>query len=411
MVEERRRPTVPATMRFTGAIAIFVLGAGSVSATRPKLPNCESPIWSTEVFADLSRSRIDATRSPNSDHAGLTFLNAEELIVYEVDDHRGQTSSPTTFDVLNPFRLRLSVLDSASGKSGFSNEQQVKTADTAVFVTAGGVLVKSGGRMQLRSTDLAQERDVPFPLDRNSRFTLSVSASGRTIMLNEVIQDSAKQIHSHFEVLDAATLKLRYSWDQFPPLYHSYSISDQGIATLDFNSQSVVVSRFGSIRWDVAVSNSQQPGCLMISPTMVTNDTLVVQNCGVLLLQTGSGLPHSLGPFHTSDQCEPATATNRCVPYDGRMLDKTVIASEGRFVAIYLGKIRTIRHILTESSVCLDGVQVAVYDVKLRKRVLTVNVAPLPTSDYDVALSPDGSKLAILADRKVSVFAVPVLAK
>jgi hypothetical protein len=40
--------------------------------------------------------------------------------------------------------------------------------------------------------------------------------------------------------------------------------------------------------------------------------------------------------------------------------------------------------------------------------VLTAEVSPLPKRDYDFSLSPDGSKLAILNDRKVSVYSVPI---
>jgi len=48
------------------------------------------------------------------------------------------------------------------------------------------------------------------------------------------------------------------------------------------------------------------------------------------------------------------------------------------------------------------------YDLHLRKRVLNLNITPLPELDYDFALSPDGSKLAVLNVRNVSVYSVPV---
>jgi len=40
--------------------------------------------------------------------------------------------------------------------------------------------------------------------------------------------------------------------------------------------------------------------------------------------------------------------------------------------------------------------------------VLTLDVKPLPKVDFDFALSPDGSKLAILNDRNVTVFLIPL---
>jgi hypothetical protein len=84
---------------------------------------------------------------------------------------------------------------------------------------------------------------------------------------------------------------------------------------------------------------------------------------------------------------------------------KLAVTQDGRFVAISLQRIKggfldTERH--------TAAMHVTVYDLSLKKRALTVDIAPLPKNDYDFALSPDGSKLAILNDRKVSVCSVPV---
>jgi hypothetical protein len=49
-----------------------------------------------------------------------------------------------------------------------------------------------------------------------------------------------------------------------------------------------------------------------------------------------------------------------------------------------------------------------VYDLRRKQRVLTVDVDPLPKNGYDFALSPDGSKLAVLNGRRASVYSVPV---
>jgi len=66
------------------------------------------------------------------------------------------------------------------------------------------------------------------------------------------------------------------------------------------------------------------------------------------------------------------------------------------------------KHLLTEASVRLTGTRIAVYDLFQKKRILNVTVDPLPKNDYDFALSPDGSELAILDDREVSVYSVPI---
>jgi len=87
---------------------------------------------------------------------------------------------------------------------------------------------------------------------------------------------------------------------------------------------------------------------------------------------------------------------------------KFAFSSNGRFVAFCLAQMEVKKHIFSESSVHTIGRNIAVYDLSAKKTVLTVSVAPLAKNDYDFALSPDGDKLAVLNDRRVSVYLVPV---
>jgi hypothetical protein len=60
----------------------------------------------------------------------------------------------------------------------------------------------------------------------------------------------------------------------------------------------------------------------------------------------------------------------------------------------------------TGKGIRLMAMYVIVYDLSLKKRSLNVEVTPLPKNDYDVALSPEGSRLAILNDRRVAVCSI-----
>lgn len=50
--------------------------------------------------------------------------------------------------------------------------------------------------------------------------------------------------------------------------------------------------------------------------------------------------------------------------------------------------------------------RILVYDITSRKRVSSVDVDPIPKSGYDFALAPDGSKLAVMNDNKMTVHAI-----
>lgn len=368
-----------------------MLTAALVFATEPKLPDCQNPIWSRDVLAELSPPQNGISRFVDTNRAGVAFLSDGQLIVYEVDLDTTELSSRVSPEVSSPFRLRLSLLDSASGKLTFAKEQGTRVHDSAVFVTTGGVLVKAGDLLKLYSSDLTRERDLPFTIDRNSRFRVSVSPSGKTIMVNQVIQDpSTNRLHSHFDVLDAATLKVKYSWNESPPLYHHYSISDKGIAAVNLVGNFIEVAEFGTSRW-TRVAEPQGRCASMNMPTLYA-DQQFVYGCDKLIAMSADG--HVL----MTDPLEGGQVSS----------DKTTLARDARFVAVSINTIETKNRMFAEPDVRVAATQIVVYDLGSKRRVLTVDVDPLPKNDYDFALSPDGSTLAVLNDRNVSVYSVPV---
>jgi hypothetical protein len=390
-VVERWGAAISIPMRLKTAISILacLCGTGWSFAAQPRLADRESPIWSTKVLAELGRGRRVFTRFPDPSRDGVVFSNDSHLIVYEVDQDAGKQSAHTTAEILRPFVLRLTLLDSDSGQVVVRREERTRVQETQVFATAAGLLVKTGGLMKLFSADLSHDRDVPFSIDRDSGIRINVSVTGKTIMLNDVIPEPLNRFHSHFTVLDAATGKVRYSWNEAPPLYHHYSISDGKIAAVDLNNGSIVVSDFGSSRW----TKVGEPSGLCSSMNMPTlcSDQQFVYGCGKFIAKSIDGHVLMTDSFPIGDTSS----------------DKTTVAQNGRSVAVSLDTIVVKKHLLAESSVRVMAAHIVVYDLILKKQILTVNVNPLPKNDYDFALSPDGSKLAILNDRKVSVYSIP----
>jgi len=353
------------------------------------LSDGEPPIWATDVLPPLSRGQMSVTRPPDARRAGVVFSDDTHLVVYEVGHDGGQPSAQTGAEVLRPFVLRLLLLDSTSGRVTLAKEERTRVQDATVLATSSGLLVKTGGVIKLFSPDLAQKRDVPFAVDRDSGVRMSVSPTGKTIMLNEVIQDSLNLFHSHLNVIDAATGKVRYSWNESPPLYHHYSISDEGIAALTLVGDFIAVSGFGTGKW-ARVGESAGLCATGNMPTLYS-DQLFVYGCDKLIAMSINGDVLMADPFPKGDS--PSV--------------KATVSQEGRLVAISLNTVEIKKHFLAESNERVTATHAVVYDVALKRRILAMNVEPLPKNDYDFALSPDGSKLAILNDRKVSVYSVP----
>jgi len=84
------------------------------------------------------------------------------------------------------------------------------------------------------------------------------------------------------------------------------------------------------------------------------------------------------------------------------------IYQNGKLVAVSLDSMDVKKHFRSEESVRRVSTPLVLYDLHLRQRVLNLNITPLPEHDYDFVSSPDGSKLAVLNVRNVSVYSVPV---
>jgi hypothetical protein len=253
-----------------------------------------------------------------------------------------------------------------------------------VQVTVGGVLINTGETVKLYSRDFADIRELLLPLDKEGRLITSVSPTGKTVMVNRF---NPKLNVSHLDLYDAATLTSEKSWSQSPRLYYDHSISDKGIAALQ--KPGIVAADFGQTTW--AVVGKAIGNCGGNLPTLYSDDQLVY-GCTKLVAASISGQVLMTDVFRDGEQASA----------------KKAVAQRGRFVAVSLDTTEVKQHIFSEATVRVIGTRIVVYDLTQRKKILTVSIDPLPTNDYDFALSPDGSKLAILNDRKVSVYVVPV---
>ena len=402
---EGRNTQVP--MRSTNilGLAVCLWTAGPICAAQ-STPANQSPSWSQEIVPDLSRARpgVAPDLFGSSNRAGVAFLDDEQLIVYAVEP-TGLFSSRQSPEISSAFRLRVSLLDAKSGKQVMTKDWGTRPHDSAVQITSGGVLVKTGAIVKLYSTDFAQSRELPFALDPNGSYFTSVSASGKTIAISHYLKRGHNWI-SHIDVLDANTLKIRASWDQDPPLFH-LSMSDERFATTGIGNGIVSLTDFGSTGHSKVVSlvAALKQGCAAsgIGPKMVSDESIVFRDCKEVLLLNASGVSSALEAFDGNGSASAASA--QCGIYMPAS-DRTAVASGAPLVAVSLPAIKVKKHLLTEPNVCLTGLQVAVYDLSRKRRVLTANIDPLPKNDFDFALSPDGSKLAVVNDHRVSLYSV-----
>lgn len=372
-------------------ICSICLFGSDYAAAQSESRACATPSWTADVIGDLLWARNTSSPDLIDNHrAGVVFLDKERLLVYEVEVEvsvePGKFSSRQSPDISSPYKLRASIFDVVSGRKTASLEWSTRLHGASVHATSAGILVQTGEILRLYSKDLVklEEATLPNPDGDDPVVIITSSATGETILANRINGRS-----SRLDVLDGGTLKLRQAWTQSPPLRHLYTISDTELAAADFNQEHMLLTDFGTHKWkDVAGKPTLTDVFL---PTLVT-DTTLVNSCKRLSYMTTGGELIFQDAFGKYESLE----------------EKTAVAQNGTAIAVCLNRRKGSDFWDTGSGLQIIAMHVLVYDLMLKKRVFTFELAPLPRADLDYALSPDGSRLAVLYDRRLTVCSVPV---
>lgn len=318
----------------------------------------------------------------------VTFLDNRRLIAYEVAVDSGRFSSREGPGISSSFRLHAYVLDATSGKMEFSKEWGTRPHESLILNTSGGILVRTGDLLRLHSKDFSEVQQMPLSHpDPYEGWEVSTSASGRTILINHYIRTSKPRVDvSRLELLDGSTFQAERSWVESPALKagDGYWISDTAMIRHQYShsAYNTILSDLGSKLWKPVWKESEN-NC---GSTFVT-DAMFVYGCRQLSLVTTKGAVVFTDNFDKGEARSWKIAT----------------AQNAQAIAVSLNRSKGTDLWDTGKGIQIVATRLVVYDLSLKKRVLIVEIAPLPKNDYDFALSPDGSKLAILNDRRVSV--------
>jgi hypothetical protein len=165
--------------------ALWIVVAAGSSGAIPPAPSASSQLWERDIVDGLDPLQVGEAILEDEKRAGVTFLGNKELLIYAVY-RKAQLSSRTSPELSSPFWLHVWRADSASGEIEAQREWGTRAHDSAVKPTSDGVLVKTGGIVKLYSWDFTNARDLPLHSDANARIEVSVSPSGRTIMIDRL---------------------------------------------------------------------------------------------------------------------------------------------------------------------------------------------------------------------------------
>jgi hypothetical protein len=369
-------------------VLVFCLGildmAGLCSSNAQVSPVSDvDRMWSR--IAIQQGDRGPRTPRPSNQFASVTFLDDQRLAVAE-EDRTGQLSDRGRLSGSSAFVLRMQVLNASTGSTALSLSWPTRALESSVQAVPGGLLVRTGPILRFYTSELRQISEIPLEHESAGEWAVSISNSRQTVLLNHY--DSR---HSHFELLNGGTGKVNRTWESPSPLRPPYSISDEAIVKSDLRQQQVLFSRFGSQQW-VVIPVPFKIGCAT-SPVWLTANLLVNADCREV----------SIISFTGDVLMRVATSAG------GSFESKVALSQDGRYLAAQRDEGKGGGFL--DRDVRRTATQLVIYDVSLKKPIVTVNVSPLPIRNYDFALSPDGSKLAVLSDNTINVYRVKCSSK
>jgi hypothetical protein len=138
------------------SLVFWIWSAAGVCAPVPAGEH-ERPtlLWAAHVIDRGVSSKNLRTNPLENGFAGITFLDNKHLLVREVR-LTGELSSRANLETSSGFRLHASVLDASSGRAELTQEWGTRARDSSIWVTSGGILVRTGEVMRFYSPDFVE---------------------------------------------------------------------------------------------------------------------------------------------------------------------------------------------------------------------------------------------------------------
>lgn len=310
---------------------------------------------------------------------------------------------------LLPIRLHGIFLDARTGKVR-ANREWSASPPTAGIIAAGGggFVVLTPAFVESYSADLRLLKEYRFTPDQQSRFwTFYISPTGRSILVayndcmphcDALSLSQSEEPNTSFQWLDADSLQPQPAWSAWEP----WSVSDNQLARLSggyVRSQNVTIqrvmvrSRNGPWRTfcKVRVGYDDGTGCSI--PEFISNDVLAMRDLHAVSLFPAEGGSPLLVERLLEDEWTGPRGLHASA--DGRRLAVAVYVHKGGSPLLDIDYHNVLKRIM-------------VLDIPSRQWVYTLDATKQKVKTISgLALSPDGSEMAILTDGVVEAYRLP----
>jgi hypothetical protein len=361
---------------------VVYIAAWQMACCALSFSQASNPAWKRAVLdTNEHGSRISR---PSNEFASITFLDNERIAVSE-EKPTGTLTQRDSLAGSSAFVLTMQVLSATSGATTLSVTWPTRRSESSVQAVAGGLLIRNGSVLRFYDSKLKQASEIPLEENATNKWVVIVSSSRQNIVLRHY-----STTLNQFVLIDGSTWKIKKRWDEQPawrPIQMPYSASDEALARADSNQQSILYSYFGSAKW-YPVKPSRM-GCFTF-PVWINRTSLVNAGCELSLISIGGDVLMRVRP-----------------PKHWSFNGKVAASQNGRYIAAQqdTGKGGG----FWDTDARWTATRIVVYDLSVKTASFCVDVVPLPRDTYDFALSPDGSKLAVLSDGILTVYRVQVI--
>lgn len=347
--------------------------APALAATNLKL------IRSASLETELCGSKLQQTNSPLS---GVDFLSEDELVVYTVCREGVALSLRDRFQPTDPNHLKAVVLDLATGAVTRRFDWPTHGHASSLTVTHDeNLLLRRDNELQLLTPDgkVVKRLRINKPGHEN-QILLSASPAVEAFAVAVTSMSQDGHVFSGVGVLDARNLQVLVKWPQFALIWSVAASSTAAARTVGAGPQ-LDVRDFKSDDWRTIAKSSDRS---LFSPVFVNDSELAVPSDNKILLYDISGQPLAALP------CPNAL--------------KAAVSREGNVLAAMC-----VKSSLGPSTLPVYGAQFGSMTFELYKLpdgqpLGSVDESTAPAFRFDFALSPSGSRLAVVDNLKLSVW-------
>jgi hypothetical protein len=321
----------------------------------------------------------------NSPLSGVDFVSEDEVLAYTVCRVGVALSLRDRFQPTDPNHLKGIVLDLASGAVKQHFDWPTHGHESFIRVThRGDLLVRRDAQLNLLSAQgkpLAGARMAKSGRDNSMLFTMSPAVNAIAVAVTSSASNG--QIMSGVAVLDSRNLQLLRQWPGQADLW-AFAASPLAAAGVAGAGTLLGVRDLSANQW-LMVARSRERS--IFQPVFVSDSEFAVPAQNDVQLFNTSG--ENLGRISCPNALKVA------VSRDGAVLAMMCLGNS-------LG-----RSLLPSYGPQFGSITIDVYRLAPRHLLGSLDQPAAAAFSYDFALSPSGSKLAVIHNLELTVFQIP----